>query len=127
MMHGREAESHIRRVAEAVTQSSLLPRAAHSHELCSVRAAFVAGARTPFVGSSEEVAQGGDGGGDAADAGFDVGAEHGMCDPDCGGDVLAWGLVRVGGNLTLEVCHSLEFVDVGNSDHGDDRCTVLYQ
>jgi hypothetical protein len=47
----------------------------------------------------EEMAEGGDRGCDAADAGFDVGAEHGVCNPDC--CVISFGNRTLGGCLVL--------------------------
>jgi hypothetical protein len=84
MCHSRKTEAKICRISEAVAQSPRLARAAaHSHKLCASGTSLAAGTRAPIVGALEEMAEGGDRGCDAANAGFDVGAEHSVCNPDC--------------------------------------------
>ena len=85
MRHRRKAEAKICRIPEAVAQSPWLAgtTTAYSHKLCPCATPLAAGTRAPIVGALEEMAEGGDRGCDAANAGFDVGAEHSVCNPDC--------------------------------------------
>jgi hypothetical protein len=73
-VHSRQADSGFERIAGVVcTFGSCSPRIA----ACSDdyrRTALAAGIRAAFAAVLKEVAQGGDGGGEAADACFDVGA-----------------------------------------------------
>jgi hypothetical protein len=101
MGHSGKTEAKICRIPEAVAQSPRLAGTAapHRYELCACATPLAAGTRAPIVGPLEEMAKGGNRGCDAADAGFDVGAEHGVCNPDC--CVISFGNRTLGGYLVL--------------------------
>ena len=84
MMHSRQAEPNIRRIAKAISNFPVARFTAYGEEVACCAFAGTGGSSGAAFGAlaPEEVAEGGHGGGNATDSCFNVRAEHCVGDPD---------------------------------------------